>query len=325
MFLAPCLIPLHDHIHEFRVQFDAPADAVHFAAGDQGAAAAEEGIEHDAIGHGAAPERIAHERHRLHRGMVLAGARLVILPHGDLLAVRVPLMLPGLLPAEQARFMNPLEWRTAEHERVLFPDTATGEVEARVPECFTEIEALGVGVPNVDRTVIGQIGVHAAVRGKQEVVEIFVGHVVVHDLPGGFFHIYVIRRIGQYKICPLPIHEPGVDFFAGTVAADNAVLPEAPQVAELGEDRLCQLRLHIEIVLGHVLRVDLVEQGLDLRRIEAGEARVKIGILDILEQIGQQVFIPRAGDLVQRDVEIVKDGEKSCRVAGTPRKRMKRS
>ena len=49
--------------------------------------------------------------------------------------------------------------------------------------------------------------------------------------------------------------------------------------------------------------MDLIEQGLDLRRIEAGEARVKIGILDILEQIGQQVFIPCAGDLVERDVQ----------------------
>ena len=289
MFLAPCLIPLHDHIHEFRVQFDAPANAVHFAAGDQGAAAAEEGIEHDAIGHGAAPERIAHERHRLHRGMVLAGARLVILPHGDLLAVRVPLMLPGLLPAEQARFMNPLEWRTAEHERVLFPDTATGEVEARVPECFTEIEALGVGVPNVDRTVIGQVGVHAAVGGEQEVIEFLVGHIVVHDFPGGLFHIDVIRRIGQDQICLLPIHEPSVDFFTGAVATDHTMLPETPQVAELRKDRLLELRLHIEIILSHILRVDLIEQRLDLRRVKAGEAQVKIGILNILEQDHRRV------------------------------------
>ena len=83
-------------------------------------------------------------------------------------------------------------------------------------------------MPNVDRTVIGQIGVHAAVRGKQEVVEIFVGHVVVHNLSGGLFHIHIVRRIGQDKIGPLPIHEPGVDFFTGAVAADHAVLPEAP-------------------------------------------------------------------------------------------------
>ena len=49
--------------------------------------------------------------------------------------------------------------------------------------------------------------------------------------------------------------------------------------------------------------MDLVEQGLDLRRIEAGEAQVKIGILNILEQIGQQVFIPRTGDFIESDVE----------------------
>ena len=49
--------------------------------------------------------------------------------------------------------------------------------------------------------------------------------------------------------------------------------------------------------------MDLVEQRLDLRWIKAGEAEVKITVLNVLQEVGQQVFIPRAGDLVESDVE----------------------
>ena len=81
-------------------------------------------------------------------------------------------------------------------------------------------------MPHINAAVVGKVGVHAAVGRKQEIVELIVLEIIIHDLPGGLFHIYSIRRIGQDQICLLPVHQAGVDFLAGTVAADDAVLPE---------------------------------------------------------------------------------------------------
>ena len=74
---------------------------------------------------------------------------------------------------------------------------------------------------------------HAAVSREEEVIEILVGHVVVHDLACGLFDVHVIRRIGQDQVCLLPVHEPGVNFLAGGVPADHPVRAEQPQVSEL--------------------------------------------------------------------------------------------
>ena len=92
-------IPLHDHIHELRVQLDAPAHTVGLLTGDQGRAAAEERIEDDAVGHSGIADWIAHQADGLHGRMILVGLRPVILPYGRLLPVGIPLVLPLLLPA----------------------------------------------------------------------------------------------------------------------------------------------------------------------------------------------------------------------------------
>ena len=52
-----------------------------------------------------------------------------------------------------------------------------------------------------------------------------------------------------------------------------------------------------------ILAVYLVEQGLNLRRVKTREPQVEAAVLDVLQQIRQEVIVPRAGDLVEGDVQ----------------------
>lgn len=52
-------------------------------------------------------------------------------------------------------------------------------------------------MPYIDAAVIGKTVIHTLVSGKQEVVEIAVAHVVVHDLAGGLLNVHIVRRIRQ--------------------------------------------------------------------------------------------------------------------------------
>ena len=81
------------------------------------------------------------------------------------------------------------------------------------------------------------------------------------------------------------------------------MLPQMPDVAGLGENRLLQLGLHIEVVFLDLLVVDVAEKLLDLRSIETREFQVEILVAQILQQISQHLFIPCSGDLVERNVQ----------------------
>ena len=145
--------------------------------------------------------------------------------------------------------------------------------------------------------------VHLLERCQQELVEFRVAHVVVHDLAGRFFHVYIVRGIGKHKISLHAIHQGIVALSFRGVTAQNTVPAQHPKVTCLREGRLLQLRFHIEVIFLDVLVVDLVEQRLDLRRLKARLAQVEVGVFDILQQVSQQGIIPRTGDFVECDVQ----------------------
>ena len=199
--------------------------------------------------------------------------------------------------------MNPLIGAASQHQAVLLPDTAPGKVKARILECLTEVQPFGIRVPDIDAAVIGQVGMHTAIGGEQEVIKFLIAHVVVHDLPRRLLYVHVVGRIRQDQVGPIAIHQTGVNFFAGAVAADHPVLSDQPKVTQLAEDRLLQFGIHIEVVLVDLLVMELIEQRIDLRRIKAGLAQVKVAVLDIFQKFCQQGIVPGPGDLVQRDVQ----------------------
>ena len=75
---------------------------------------------------------------------------LVELPDGGFLSAGVPLVLAVFLPAVEARLMLPLIGAAAQHEGLLLPDTAPGQIKTRIGKCPAEVQPFGVCVENID-------------------------------------------------------------------------------------------------------------------------------------------------------------------------------
>ena len=76
--------------------------------------------------------------------MIGAALGLVILPYSCLLAVGIPLMLALLFPPEETRLMNPLIGASAQHQRILLPDTAARKLEACLLDNANNLSDIGI-------------------------------------------------------------------------------------------------------------------------------------------------------------------------------------
>ena len=88
-------------------------------------------------------------------------------------------MLTLLLPTIQTRLVLPLVRTAPQHQSILLPDTAPGQVEPGILECLSEVQAFGICMEDVDGTVIGQMPVHLLERCQKELVKFRITHVVV--------------------------------------------------------------------------------------------------------------------------------------------------
>ena len=212
-------------------------------------------------------------------------------------------MLPLLLPAVKTRFVLPLVRTAAQHQRILLPDTAPGQVEPGILECLSKVQPFRICMEDVDGTVVCQMTVHLLERCQKELVEFRIPHVVIHNLTGRLFHIHVIRGIGKDQIYLGSVHQGVVAFCFGGITAQNDVLSQMPEVTLFGEAWLLQLGFHIEVIFLDLFAVDFVEQRLNLRRLKAGLAKIEVGIFDVFQKVGQQGIIPCTRDLVECDVQ----------------------
>ena len=212
-------------------------------------------------------------------------------------------MPSSLLPAIETGLMLPLVWRPPEYQRVFLPDTAPGQIKPGIFERPSEVQPLSICMEQINRTVIGKIFMHFPKSGKQEFIKLRVSHVVIQNLSGGFFHIHVVRRVGKNEICLHPIHQDCIALRKRSIAAEHAMPSECPQVSRFGKNRLFQFGFHIEVVLFDLPAVHLIEQRFNLRRVKACLADIKVTVFNILQQLCQQIVIPRAGYFVERDVQ----------------------
>ena len=60
-------------------------------------------------------------------------------------------MLSLLLPAVETRFVLPLVRTTAQHQRILLPDTAPGQVEPGILECLSKVQPFRICMEDVVR------------------------------------------------------------------------------------------------------------------------------------------------------------------------------
>ena len=156
---------------------------------------------------------------------------------------------------------------------------------------------------DVDAGVVCHALIHLAVGSEQELLKLILGHLVVFDLSGSAFVVYVVGRISYDQLCLLSVHQKLIGFRLGGVAAKQAVLAEHPKVASFGEDRLPQLSLDIKVVLLNATFYIVTEQVVQFLRIKTSERDVKVSTLQICDHKSQFVRIPFAADFVQGDVE----------------------
>jgi len=184
----------------------------------------------------------------------------------------------------------PLVRGASQHQRLLLPDTAAGEVEPGGVKRFSKIQPLGVGVEHIDGGIVCHNLFHIGKGIEEEVEKLLRCHVVVFDFPGAALVVHIVGRVGDDEVCFAAVHESGVGFPLGTVAADEPVPSQCPDIAGLREGRFLQLGIHIEIILFSINAI--VKQLRQFLFVKAGEERVKVRRLQRLDLHTQKLFVP---------------------------------
>ena len=139
--------------------------------------------------------------------MIFGLLRTVKFPNGSLLPIRIPVVLPTLLPAEQHRLMLPLVGASSQHKALLLPDTAAGKIESGIMECFAEIQPLCICMEHINGSIRLHALLHIHKSRKKELIKLSILHMVILDISGSSLIIHVIRRICHHKVCFLPFHQ----------------------------------------------------------------------------------------------------------------------
>ena len=127
--------------------------------------------------------------------------------------------------------MLPLVRRSSQHQRLLLPDTAAGEVEPGGIKCLSEIQPLGVGVEHIDGGIIRHDLFHIGKGIEEEVEKLLRCHVVVFDFSCAALVVHIVGRVGYNEVCLVAVHKGGVGFLFCTVAADESVSAKCPYIA----------------------------------------------------------------------------------------------
>lgn len=81
------------------------------------------------------------------------------------------------------------------------------------------------------------------------------------------------------------------------------MLPQEPDIPYLGHSRLFQFSVHIEVIFSHLLVVDFGKELLHFWCLETRQVYIEIDALQIHDEVGQELFVPGAGDFIERDIE----------------------
>ena len=187
--------------------------------------------------------------------MVAVLPGFVEFPDGGLFPSGVPLVPAFLLPAIETRFVLPLVRRAPQHQGLLLPDTAAGEVEPCSVKRLAEVQSLGIGMKHIDGGVVRHDLLRIGKGIEEEVEKLLRRHVVVFDFSGAALVVHIVGRVGDDEVRLAVVHEGSVGFLFCAVAADESVPSQCPDVAGLRKGRLLQFGIHIEIVLPDVLAV----------------------------------------------------------------------
>ena len=155
----------------------------------------------------------------------------------------------------------------------------------------------------IDGSIRFHVLLHVDECTEQELVELIIRHIVVLDFPSRFFHVDVVRRVRQYQVGLLPVHQPCIGFRQGGIPTDDAVVTEEPDIAASGKSRLFQLPIHIKVIFLDFLIVDFGKELLYFRGLETRQIHIEIDTLQIHDKVSQELFVPGPGDFIERDVK----------------------
>ena len=138
---------------------------------------------------------------------------------------------------------------------------------------------------------------------KQELAEGITCHIVVLDLACLALVIDVVGRVCDHQVGLVTAHQQLECLCLGTVAANQAVSSQFPEVSALCDGRVFKLTLDIEVVVMYAVCEGILEQVVNFRRLEAGERNVEVLPLQVCDEQGELVLVPVSADLVQRNIE----------------------
>ena len=235
--------------------------------------------------------------------MLLTCLRAVIFPDSCLLTVRIPLMFPARFPSVKAGFVLPLVRTSAKHQCILLPDTAPGQLKPCRLKRLSEIQSFRIRMEYIYGGIRFHVLFHVYKGCKKEFIKILIGHIVILNLSGSLFHIHVVGRIRKNHVCPSAFHQNVVVFGKNGIPAQNPVFSEKPHITFSGNARFLQFPFHIEVILFDLFVMDLIEQLLYLRRFKSRKPCIKIRILQILDQISKQFFVPCTRNFIQGNIQ----------------------
>jgi hypothetical protein len=119
---------------------------------------------------------------------------------------------------------------------------------------------------------------------------------MLHSAQTGYMTVNrnVIGRVGEYDVSPLRTQESRIVLRASSVAADQLVTTEEPDIAAGGHHRIADLR---NMILGGVSAVRIallhvIEDEVGLREAETREFDIEFQVDEALQLDGQDLAIP---------------------------------
>ena len=202
-------------------------------------------------------------------------------------------MLSVLHEAIEHRLMLPLVIRAPQNQRILHPDTASGEMETSIDESPAEVETLGICVKNVGGTTFFEVVSHVLEGGKQETIELLILHgVILNGQATGALKGNAIGWVSQDEICLPAIHERCHILGAGGITAHELVSADCPDIATLHKGCLLQRSTQVVIVIFRVRIAPALEQVSQFLLVKAGEGDVKSLALQRFDFHPEEFFIP---------------------------------
>ena len=223
--------------------------------------------------------------------------------HIRLLLIAVPDVLAVLAPSEDDRLGVEFPVGTHQRRTGLLPDKTCADLEARILESIVEHTRLHRCVEFVDGSIQCHGFFEVGVNLHQKLIGGLIIKVIVLDAAGCILQLHEVRCIGADQIDLGITQQRLIHFRISTVAADDCVFAQMPDVAGLGEAGLLQFFLHIEVILFGILVIDAGKQLVDLGAVKAGKVGIELSLIQITDQISQKLFVPCTCHLVHGNVQ----------------------